>query len=219
MAILLDFAKAYDPLDKHFLYEVSSRHGYPKHLVQVIEKLRTGTSVRFFANGMGSQRVQVTKRHPPGLSTGPASFHFGSVTLVSTAGKGGHSPRHLLDDRAEQRGGLREELAAVLAVVEEFGVASGLCLNCGKTIVIALHRNGLSPGAVWIGPIQLLENDEWWRYLGVQAGSKSIMKQAWHLVGEQLQVRIRLACQITLTVNQRASVAAAVIIPKLLFIG
>ncbi|CAI5724392.1 unnamed protein product [Peronospora destructor] len=51
VVLLLDFAKAYDTLDREFLYAVLSRHGYPPHLVEVIRTLHTGTSGRFLANG------------------------------------------------------------------------------------------------------------------------------------------------------------------------
>lgn len=47
IALLLDFPKAYDSLDRTFLYKVLVRHGYPSHFVQVIRKLHEDTTVRF----------------------------------------------------------------------------------------------------------------------------------------------------------------------------
>ena len=58
--ILLVFAKAYDTLERKFLYAVLSRHGYPPHVVQVIRTLHTGTSGRFLANGSRSRNVPIT---------------------------------------------------------------------------------------------------------------------------------------------------------------
>lgn len=53
----------------------------------------------------------------------------------------------------------------------------------------------------------------------MQAGSKPSVTKTWDLASAQLKTRIRLASQKTLTVDQRARFAAAVIIPKSLFIG
>lgn len=74
LALLLDFAKAHDSLDHKYLYAVQRRHGYPDHVVKVIETLHTGTSVRFLANGTRSHRVEVTRGIRQGCPLAPLLF-------------------------------------------------------------------------------------------------------------------------------------------------
>ncbi|OWZ14410.1 reverse transcriptase [Phytophthora megakarya] len=107
----------------------------------------------------------------------------------------------------------------VLMITDLFGEASGLCLNRGKTIAIALHRDGLTSDTTWVWPIQLQGVTQRCRYLGIQVGSRPDVMAMWHLAGKQLQVRLHLASQKLLSTDQRSRVAAAVIIPKLLFIA
>ncbi|EGZ06454.1 hypothetical protein PHYSODRAFT_416231, partial [Phytophthora sojae] len=95
-----------------------------------------------------------------------------------------------------------------------FGAASGLRLNIDKTVAMALHEDGLSPPLDWRWRIQLLDPSARCRYLGMQIGSKDQKAATWHL-----RTRLRLASHKTLSVEQRAQVVAAVVIPNLLFIG
>ncbi|OWZ22452.1 hypothetical protein PHMEG_0002848 [Phytophthora megakarya] len=74
LAILLDFAKAYDSLNRNFLYATLRRHGYPNHFVQVIKKLHTGTTVRFLANGTRSRKVPVSRGIRQGCPLAPLLF-------------------------------------------------------------------------------------------------------------------------------------------------
>ncbi|KAG2905910.1 hypothetical protein PC117_g20635 [Phytophthora cactorum] len=99
------------------------------------------------------------------------------------------------------------------------GDASGSRVNFTKIIAILLHPDGLFAEFQWTWPIRPLGTTDHCGYLGVQAGSKVAVATNWDLAGAQLRLRIRLGSQITLTVNQRSSIAAAAIIPQLLYIG
>ena len=51
LVLLLDFAKAYDTLNRGYSYATLRRHGFPPHLVDSIELVHFGTTVRFIVNG------------------------------------------------------------------------------------------------------------------------------------------------------------------------
>ncbi|KAE9298518.1 hypothetical protein PR003_g23215 [Phytophthora rubi] len=174
LALLLDFAKAYDSLDRQFLYAVLRRHGYPRHFVQVIEKLHTGTNVRFLANGTRSRTVMVTRGIRQGCPLAPLLFilaleplyrrlekgavHQG-ITLKTCTATAALRVAGYADDTAIY---LRSpaELEVALATITDFGAASGLHLNCSKTVAIALYTDGLRSSTLWTGPVRLLPRDE-----------------------------------------------------------
>ncbi|KAE9209078.1 hypothetical protein PF005_g11959 [Phytophthora fragariae] len=72
VAMLLDFKKAYDSIDRQYMLQVLRQHGYPEQFVNAIWNLHEGTQVRFIANGSRSRKVQVTS----GIRQVPASTHF-----------------------------------------------------------------------------------------------------------------------------------------------
>lgn len=176
MALLLDFAKAYDSLDFKFLYAILRRHDYPDHFVQVIEKLHTGTSVRFVANGTRSHRLKVTRGIRQGCPLAPLLFILALEPLYQHLERGRvhrgmpleneqttmalHVAGYADDPAIYLRG--PEEIDAVIHVVADFGKASGLQLNRGKTVAIALHPEGLQPGTEWVAPVLLLATPDTW---------------------------------------------------------
>ena len=74
LVLLLDFAKAYDSLDREFLYATLRRHVYPPHLVNVIKMLHTGTTAKFLANGEKSRRLKITREIRQGCPLAPLLF-------------------------------------------------------------------------------------------------------------------------------------------------
>jgi hypothetical protein len=91
-------------------------------------------------------------------------------------------------------------------------------LNEGKTIVIALNPSGPQAGATLPPPLQYQEHGVAGRYLDIQVGSGVSSETTWEVADAQLRVRLTLASQNTLTVDQRSLIAAAVIVPKLTYI-
>ena len=81
VALVLDFAKAYNTLDRDYLFAVLRKHGYPDHLVTVIEKIHTGTSGRFSANGVRSRQVPITRGIRQGCPLTPLLFILTLETL------------------------------------------------------------------------------------------------------------------------------------------
>lgn len=50
-AMLLDFKKAYDSVDRNFIVQTLAKKGYPAKFIRAVQKLHDGTTVRFLANG------------------------------------------------------------------------------------------------------------------------------------------------------------------------
>ncbi|KAE8960518.1 hypothetical protein PR001_g30359 [Phytophthora rubi] len=57
------------------------------------------------------------------------------------------------------------------------------------------------------------------RYLGMQVGSNIPTTTSWNAAVAKLQVRLRIASQKVLTVDQRSLIAGAVIVPNLMFVA
>lgn len=167
IALLLDFAKAYDSLDRSYLYSALLRHGYPPHFVQIVTQLHWGTTVRFLANGTHSKRVQVTRGIRQGCPMAPLLFILALEPLYQRL-QSGVVHRGIDLTTEENTVALRvagyaddtavylrspAELPATLVLIDEFGEASGLLLNRGKTVAIALGsiqiRSGPRTSAYW----------------------------------------------------------------------
>ncbi|CAI5722515.1 unnamed protein product [Peronospora destructor] len=84
VVLLLDFAKAYDTLDRKFFYAVLSHHGYPPHLAEVIRTLHTGTSGRFLGT-TGRRVTGSTAGHPGEHAAQVASFYSHVEQQVPTS--------------------------------------------------------------------------------------------------------------------------------------
>ena len=74
LVLLLDFAKAYNSLDRRYLYAALRRYGFPPNFVNSIELLQCGTTVRFMANGEKSEEVYVTRGIRQGCPLAPLIF-------------------------------------------------------------------------------------------------------------------------------------------------
>jgi hypothetical protein len=72
--LMLDFAKAYDSLDREFLLAMLAAKGFPPKFCRMIRAIHTGTTVRFLANGSLSGELQVTSGIRQGCPLAPLLF-------------------------------------------------------------------------------------------------------------------------------------------------
>ncbi|KAE8894513.1 hypothetical protein PF003_g21242 [Phytophthora fragariae] len=86
-------------------------------------------------------------------------------------------------------------------------------------MVIALHPDGPQSHMHLPSQLQYQDRTAACRYLGLQVGSKLAASTAWKKATEKLDVRLRLASQKTLTVDQCSLIAGAIIVPNLLYIA
>ncbi|POM81527.1 Hypothetical protein PHPALM_488 [Phytophthora palmivora] len=231
--LLLDFAKAYDSLNRSFLLEVLRAKGFPPKFCAMIYAIHEGTAVQFLANGSLSSAVPVTSGIRQGCPLAPLLFILAVDLLYdeveATAGVhglnlGDHEGVVRLDvagyadDSAIYLADKSMQAEAILAV-GRFSAVSGLCLNVKKSAAIALGRG---PEEIQGEPDhhrQEVPQVQSTRYLGHIAGSGNITEMAWTKAAQALRVRLLLTETKTTTVEQRARIAAAIIIPKLLYVA
>ncbi|OWZ18704.1 reverse transcriptase [Phytophthora megakarya] len=233
IAVLLDFAKAYDSLFREFLYVAFTRHGYPSHFVRVIEALHTGTTVRFLINGKSSRQVMVTRGIRQGCPLAPDLFILALEPFYQKLQKQSdiRGIQLATDNECEELkvGGFADDTAAylldttyipaLLDTTKRYGHASGLVINESKTIIIALAAKDIMSFPQLPNDFRYKDAGETSRYLGIQVGNSNTIEQNWELAEERIRKRLRLARQRTLTANQRSMVVLAVIIPAFLYVG
>ncbi|KAG4038264.1 hypothetical protein PC123_g26172 [Phytophthora cactorum] len=84
-------------------------------------------------------------------------------------------------------------------------------------MMVALHPGGVSPDVALPEHLQLQPASGC--YLGIHVGSWRDAEPTWDVAERQLVTRLHMACCKSLSVDHRSAIAAAVIIPKLTFIG
>lgn len=232
-AILLDFKKAYDSLDREYMLEVLRRKGYPAKFVQAVAATHSGTHVRFLANGAKSRRIEVTNGIRQGCPLAPLLFiialdplyrkldgFLGSrgVLIQSAAGKFELRVSGYADDTAAF---VRDpaDIPRLMQDLNTFGKASGLTINADKTMVIALHPRGPNPDIKLPNELKYQNASDACRYLGRQVGSNISPDTSWNAVIAKLHVRLRIASQKVMTVDQRSSIARAIIVPNLMYVA
>lgn len=110
-------------------------------------------------------------------------------------------------------------IPAALEEVGRFGTASGLRANVSKSVVLPLGeavRRALNhvPDA----PHVLAEGTAC-RYLGVQVGGSNTIEANWGAMISGFRCRLRFAIGKTHTTMQRAEIARAIIVPKVLYVA
>ncbi|KAE9020215.1 hypothetical protein PR002_g12580 [Phytophthora rubi] len=233
LALLLDFMKAYDSVDRDFLYAVLDWLGFPPQYTASMRSLHEGTRVRFLANGYRSRWVQVTCGIRQGCPLAPLLFllvlealyrridsdvRIEGITLRSAAGTVNHKVGGYADDTASY---VRRaaEVIIILALARVFAKASGLQLNASKTLVIALNPTTAARRPQLPEPLKVQGLTVLSRYLGIPVGSIPDENYTWQLARTRLITRLALAARKTTTADQRSLVVMAIVIPKLLFIG
>jgi hypothetical protein len=233
IALLLDFCKANDSVDREFLYAVLLWLGFPIVFVAAMRALHEGTRVRFLANGFRSRWVKVTCGIRQGCPLAPllvilvleghyrrmdAHPKLRGITLRSRAGTMPLKVGGYADDTASYVKS-PEEVPVVMDITRLFGRASGLRLNEGKTLVIKLNPDYEMSAVTLPPPLCIQALDQLSRYLGLQVGSAPDAGCIWNLAQRQLVIRLALAAQKPMTADQRSVVVAAIVIPKLLYVG
>ncbi|KAF1333199.1 hypothetical protein FI667_g3023, partial [Globisporangium splendens] len=111
-----------------------------------------------------------------------------------------------------------KDINAVFAILDKYGAASGLRVNRHKSAVLPLNKE-YSSTEESVSNIHVLQREEHCRYLGIQVGQTPSNASNWSKCIQALRVRLRLARLKTHSVAQRAAIASAVIMPKVLYVA
>jgi hypothetical protein len=239
--LMLDFAKAYDLLDREFLMAVLKAKGFPPKILAIIHAIHQNTTARFMANGVTSDRLRVTSGIRQGCPLAPLLFIIAvdllydaieeepaldgiqigppsQVKQLRVAGYADDTAIYIIESSMQ---------AAALRVVRSFSAVSGLRLNVKKSAALNLAphraeeqpaRNGADTETIERAAAEV-EVTESVRYLGHIAGTGDTTQEAWTKAFEALRVRLTLAETKTNTVQQRAAIARAIVVPKLLYVA
>ncbi|KAF1333576.1 reverse transcriptase, partial [Globisporangium splendens] len=232
IALLLDFAKAYDSLDRSFLAQALQHLGFPLKFVRLVKVLHSQTTYKFIVNGFLSRKYNVTSGIRQGCPLAPLLFILalevlyrkieasdeihgvelqaaGCATEVRLGGYADDTTIYLSDPK---------DINTVFAILDKYGAASGLRVNRHKSAVLPLNKE-YSPTEESVSDIHVLQREEHCRYLGIQVGQTPSNASNWSKCIQALRVRLRLARLKTHSVAQRAAIASAVIIPKVLYVA
>ncbi|KAF1330991.1 reverse transcriptase, partial [Globisporangium splendens] len=232
IALLLDFAKAYDSLDRSFLAQALQHLGFPLKFVHLVKVLHSQTTYKFIVNGFLSRKYNVTSGIRQGCPLVPLLFILalevlyrkieasdeihgvelqaaGCATEVRLGGYADDTTIYLSDPK---------DINAVFAILDKYGAASGLRVNRHKSAVLPLNKE-YSSTEESVSDIHVLQREEHCRYLGIQVGQTPSNASNWSKCIQALRVRLRLARLKTHSVAQRAAIASAVIIPKVLYVA
>jgi len=231
--LMLDFAKAYDSLDRDFLFAMLEAKGFPPKICRLLRAMHSHTTVRFLANGRISEKLEVTSGIRQGCPLAPLLFIIAVDLLYDVVeeedGIRGIELSTEEGCRALKVAGYADGTAiyiahcsmqrAALAAVSKFSAVSGLRLNIKKSVAINLGHPQQPQTAEEQGNTGAVQVSQSSRYLGHIAGSADTVEEAWNRALDTLRVRLVLAEDKTNTAQQRARIAAAVIIPKLLYVA
>ncbi|KAF1333677.1 reverse transcriptase, partial [Globisporangium splendens] len=232
IALLLDFAKAYDSLDRSFLAQALQHLGFPLKFVHLVKVLHSQTTYKFIVNGFLSRKYNVTSGIRQGCPLAPLLFILtlevlyrkieasdeihgvelqaaGCATEVRLGGYADDTTIYLSDPK---------DINAVFAILDKYGAASGLRVNRHKSAVLPLNKE-YSSTEESVSDIHVLQREEHCRYLGIQVGQTPSNASNWSKCIQALRVRLRLARLKTHSVAQRAAIASAAIIPKVLYVA
>ena len=94
--VLMDFRKAYDIVDRDFMYLTLCRFGYYKRFIKPIRWINTGTTARFIVNGDHLMHIPVLSRIRQGFPLAPFLFLL-VVEILGSALQ--HDPKSLWTTR------------------------------------------------------------------------------------------------------------------------
>ncbi|KAJ0412322.1 hypothetical protein ATCC90586_009512 [Pythium insidiosum] len=229
MAVLLDFSKAYDSLDRNFLTRALRRLGFPEPVIQAVHSLHLGTTARFVVDGDVSGDEVVSCGIRQGCPLAPTLFVLAVDTLYDLVNQDQRLPGVALSDAVRVSiVGYADDTTAYLQSPAElrplsdllrlFSDASGLGVNPMKSTALYLwHRQ--RPGDAADMPFPIAGPTQQVRYLGRQISTIANQDAVWLTCLQQIRARLHLASLKTMDVLQRVQVARAVILPKLLYVA
>ncbi|KAF1322650.1 Abc transporter g family member 31, partial [Globisporangium splendens] len=194
IALLLDFAKAYDSIDRSFLAQALQHLGFPLKFVHLVKVLHSQTTYKFIVNGFLSREYNVTSGIRQGCPLAPLLFILaleaaGCATEVRLGGYADDTTIYLSDPK---------DISAVFAILDKYGAASGLRVNRHKSAVLPLNKE-FSSTEESVSDIHVLQREELCRYLGIQVGQTPSNASNW---SKCIQALRALLASSTAIVNQ-----------------
>ncbi|KAJ0390258.1 hypothetical protein P43SY_010837 [Pythium insidiosum] len=213
LAVLLDFSKAYDSLDRRFLSLALQRHGFPRALVSAVEALHLGTTARFVVDGDLSTVEEVACGIRQGCPLAPTLFILAADVLYDMLDLDGRLQGLPLSDTTSVTTvgyaddttvylDSPDEAPALAECLTSFAAVSGLKVNPAKCTAVFLRRQDPKNPTPSL-PFPVAAPDQLVRYLGRQIASAPTAELLWQTSLQHIRARLHLAEIKTTDVLQR----------------
>ncbi|KAF1327192.1 Rxlr effector protein, partial [Globisporangium splendens] len=225
--VMLDFMKAYDTLDRDFLYLVLSKFGFGRQFVDLVRRMHTDTTAQYLVNGELSREWEVKSGIRQGCPLAPLLFIVAAEILalavqqdpylegirVTRSGAEPHLISTFVDDSAVflKQG---RQLPRLMQLLTEFGQQSGLHVQPTKSSYISLNTAVVQEQRCGI---PILKHGETVRYLGIQIGTGNITQANWEDRLQKLRTRLIIATKVSNSVVGRVLILNSVLLPSILF--
>ncbi|KAF1328106.1 Rxlr effector protein, partial [Globisporangium splendens] len=225
--VMLDFMKAYDTLDRDFLYLVLSKFGFGRQFADLVRRMHTDTTAQYLVNGELSREWEVKSGIRRGCPLAPLLFIVAAEILalavqqdpyldgirVTRSGAEPHLISTFVDDSAVflKQG---RQLLRLMQLLSEFGQQSGLHVQPTKSSYICLNTAVVQEQRCGI---PILKHGETVRYLGIQIGTGNITQANWEDRLQKLRTRLIIATKVSNSVVGRVLMLNSVMLPSILF--
>jgi hypothetical protein len=224
---MLDFMKAYDTLDRNFLYLVLSKFGFGRQFVDLVRRMHSDTTAQYLVNGELSAEWEVKSGIRQGCPLAPLLFIVAAEILalavqqdphlegirVTRSGAEPHLISTFVDDSAVflKQG---KQLPRLMQLLSEFGQQSGLHVQPTKSSYICLNKAVTQKQRCGI---PIVGHGETVRYLGIQIGTGNITQANWEDRLQKLRTRLIIAAKVSNSVVGRVLILNSVLLPSILF--
>jgi ribonuclease HI/exonuclease III len=228
--VLLDYAKAYDTLDRNYVQLALAAFGYDTAFIHLVKRLHATTNASFLVNGDLSRPRAVHTGIRQGCPLAPLLFLIAAETLKhaidQTEGIRGiditgphvrveHKFSAFVDDSVVflRQGRMQHNMDVTLA---EFAALSGLRVQPTKSFAISLNT---AVTDTTLGAYPVLQHGDAARYLGILIGTGDLHTVNWETRLDKLEKRLNCAAAVTASIPDRVLIWNAIGVASVRFLG